>query len=162
MIASHPSSHEGTTPKGQTLDDFLGSSYNKEFLPFFDKFLGAVYGAEFISLLKLVKTDICIDKKACDSRSLLGLSHEGTPDISNEASTTGSTGMATKEQHGPSEYELRRKANIEENQRLLASLGLSGGGSSIIDKQSSKGKKKKGAKGERYFGLFCCAFPSMI
>ena len=140
----------------------MGSSYDKEFLPLFDKFLGAVYGAEFISLLKLVTTDICIDKKACDSRSLLGLSHEGTPDISNEASTTGSTRMAAKEQHGPSEYELRRQANIEENQRLLASLGLSGGGSSIIDKQSSRGRRKKGGKGERYFGLFCCSFSSMI
>jgi hypothetical protein len=38
---------------GQTLDDFLGATYDKEFLPFFDKFLGAVFGADFINLLKL-------------------------------------------------------------------------------------------------------------
>ena len=31
---------------GQTLDDFLGTTYDKEFLPFFDKFLKAVYGAD--------------------------------------------------------------------------------------------------------------------
>jgi hypothetical protein len=34
------------TPMGQTLDEFLGSTYDKEFLPFFDKFLGAAYGDE--------------------------------------------------------------------------------------------------------------------
>jgi len=38
---------------GQTLDEFLGSTYDKEFLPLFDKFLGAVYGAEFISILNM-------------------------------------------------------------------------------------------------------------
>ena len=32
--------HQG----GQTLDDFLGSSYEKDFLPLFDKFLGTAYG----------------------------------------------------------------------------------------------------------------------
>jgi hypothetical protein len=41
------------TPKGQTLDEFLGSTYDKEFLPLFDKFIGAVYGADSINLLKL-------------------------------------------------------------------------------------------------------------
>lgn len=38
---------------GQTFDTFLGSNYEKEFLPFFDKFLGAVYGAKFIAILSL-------------------------------------------------------------------------------------------------------------
>jgi hypothetical protein len=47
------SSHEGTTPTGQTLDSFLGSSYDNNFLPLFDKFLGAVYGADLISIFKL-------------------------------------------------------------------------------------------------------------
>ena len=38
---------------GQTLDEFFGSNYEKDFLPFFDKFLGVVYGAEFINILNL-------------------------------------------------------------------------------------------------------------
>ena len=37
-------------PMGQTLDEFLGSNYKKDF---FDKFLGVVYGAEFINILNL-------------------------------------------------------------------------------------------------------------
>jgi hypothetical protein len=41
---------------GQTLDEFLGSSYEKEFLPYFDKFLGAVYGTDFINILNLNRT----------------------------------------------------------------------------------------------------------
>jgi hypothetical protein len=41
---------------GQTLDEFLGGNYEKDFLPYFDKFLGAVYGAEFISFLELSRS----------------------------------------------------------------------------------------------------------
>jgi hypothetical protein len=126
----------------------LGSSYDNNFLPFFDKFLGAVYGAEFI-IFKLNRSQLTIhiDKKICDTRALSSLSHEGTPEagISDDATTS----IAEKRKHGPSEYEQRRQANIAENHRLLASLGLSGGGSSALDKLS-KGKKKKGGKEKRY------------
>ena len=90
-----------------------------------------------------------IDKKTSDSRALSSLSHQGTPspDNSNEASTS----LQEKRQPGPSDYELRRQANIAENEQLLASLGLSKGGSSFIGK-TKKGKKGKGEKVER------CAF----
>jgi hypothetical protein len=55
LIAQHHwhSSHEGATPTGQTLDQYLGSSHDSEFLVFFDKFLGSVYGADFINIFKL-------------------------------------------------------------------------------------------------------------
>lgn len=84
------------------------------------------------------------------------LSHQGTPETSHDAS------IAEKRQQGPSEYELRREANIAENQKLLASLGLSEGGSSVIDKSSSKVKRKKGDKGKRY--AFCSfnTYTSMV
>jgi hypothetical protein len=78
---------------------------------------------------------------------LSSLSHEGTPEISNDATATS---IAEKRQHGPSEYELRRQANIAENNRLLAGLGLSEGGSSALKKLSSKEKKKNGEKKKRY------------
>ena len=39
------------TPMGQTFDEFLGDTYEKNFLPFYDKFLGVVYGAKFINIL---------------------------------------------------------------------------------------------------------------
>jgi hypothetical protein len=133
----------------------LGSSYDNNFLPYFDKFLGAVYGAEFI-ILKLNHSQLIIhiDKKICDSRALSSLSHERTPDagISDDATPS----IPVKRKHGPSEYEQRRQANISENHRLLASLGLSGGGSSALVKSSAKGKNKKGDKSKRYG--FCFAY----
>jgi hypothetical protein len=56
---------------GKTLDEFLGSTYDKEFLPLFDKFLGAVYGFEFISILKFESQLIIhIDKKTCEARAI--------------------------------------------------------------------------------------------
>lgn len=67
------------------------------------------------------------------------LSHEGTPDIPDDASMS----IAEKRQPGPSAYELRRQANIAENHSILASLGLAKGGSSALDKLSLKGKNKK-------------------
>jgi len=80
---------------------------------------------------------------------LSSLSHEETPDagIPDGASTS----IAEKRNNGPSEYEQKRQANIAENHLLLASLGLSGGGSSAfkLDK-STKGKKKKGGREKRY------------
>ena len=81
------------------------------------------------------------------------LSHEETPDadISDDATPS----LPVKRKHGPSEYEKRRQANIAENNRLLASLGLSGGGSSALDKLS-KGKGKKGDKPKMYG--FCFAY----
>jgi hypothetical protein len=61
--------------------------------------------------------------------------------------------MAERRQEGPSEYELRREANIAENRQLLASLGLLEGGSSLLDNPLSKVKRKKGDKEKRY--AFC-------
>jgi hypothetical protein len=146
---------------GQTLDEFLGSAYDEEFLPLFDKFLGAVYGAEFISILNFESQLIIhIDKKTCESRAMKSLSHQGTPDNSND-----SDAIAEARQDGPSEYALQREANIAENQKLLASLGLLEGGSSSIDldKSLKKGKGKKGGKGKRYaFCLFCAAYSTII
>jgi hypothetical protein len=92
------------------------------------------------------------------------LSNQGTPspDNFNDASSSTSTANSEpqKRQHGPSEYELRQAANIAENKRLLASLGLDGGTSAIL------GKRKKGEKGKAkgYVFLFCTAYrhPSMI
>ena len=100
---------------------------------------------------------IHIDKKICDSRALSVPSNEGTPEISDEASTS----IARKREHGPSEYEVRRKANIEENHCLLASLGLSGGGSSTLDKLSLKGRKKKGGNKRYGFLLVYMVFPTI-
>ena len=147
------------TPQGQTLDDFLGSStYNKEFLPLFDKFLGAVYGAEFISILNFESQLIIhIDKKTCESRALSSdssLSNQGSPSPNNSNDACINPSIS-KKRHGPSEYELRRQANIAKNKEILDSLGLSMGGSSVIDpdKSSKKVKGKKGGKGKRY--AFC-------
>jgi len=88
------------------------------------------------------------------------LSHQGTPDNSNDLDA-----IAERQQDGLSEYELRQEANIAENQKLLASLGLLEGGSSAIDSDKSlkKVKRKKGEKRKRYtFCLFCAACPTMI
>jgi hypothetical protein len=54
LISQHHwhSSHEGMTPTGQNLDEFLVSTYDNNFLPFFNKIL-AVYGAEYLSILNL-------------------------------------------------------------------------------------------------------------
>jgi hypothetical protein len=91
---------------------------------------------------------------------LSSLSHQGTPDTSNDASI--GTSVAEKRKKGPSEYELEREANIAENRQLLASLGLLEAGSSLFDKSSSKVKRKKREKGKRYaFGLFG-AYPTTI
>jgi len=100
---------------------------------------------------------IWIDKKASDSR----LSNEGTPDNSNDTSV-GTNIAPKKPKHGPSDYELKKQANIEENRKLLAGLGLSNGGSSAI-LGNSLTNKKKGEKEERYaFCLFCIVFPTII
>ena len=68
------------------------------------------------------------------------LSHQGTPDDSKEASTSSGVEEKGRQQaSGPSEYQRRREANIAENQRILATLGLSGGGSSaLLDKSPTK------------------------
>ena len=73
------------------------------------------------------------------------LSHQGTPDNSNDLDPQASTKIGEeRQQHGPSQYELRREANIAENQRLLASLGLLGGGSNALRDKSPTNKGKKG------------------
>ena len=70
---------------GQTLDEFLGSDYEEEFLSLFDKFLGSAYGTEFISILNIdSQLIIHIDKKTCESQAMPSLSHQGTPDNSND------------------------------------------------------------------------------
>ena len=88
-----------------------------------------------------------------------GISHQGTPDNSNESDAI------ERRQDGLSEYALKRQANIAENQKLLSSLGLLEGGSSTIDldKSSKKGKGKKGEKGKRCtICLFCAAYPTIF
>ena len=99
------------------------------------------------------------------------ISHQGTPIPGNSNDASTSTNIADSEtttqrrQHGPSEYKLRRESNIAENKRLLASLGLSEGGSSaILGKSSTNEKRKKEEKGkvQRYVFLFCTAYTSMI
>lgn len=104
------------------------------------------------------------DKKTCESRALSSLSHQGTPspDTLNGASII--TSIPERQKLGPSDYELQREANIAENKRLLASLGLSKGGSGFIDKSesSSKVKRKKGEKGKRYAFCLLVAYPNMI
>jgi hypothetical protein len=69
----------------------------------------------------------------------------------NEATSSTNMGIAERRQDrgGPSEYELKRNANIAENHRLLDSLGLL----HIDLKKSSKTKAKKGEKEKRY--VFC-------
>jgi hypothetical protein len=83
---------------------------------------------------------------------LPSLSHQGTlsPDDSNEAVISTSLPETQKRHNGPSEYQLQRDANIAENQQLLASLGLLGGGSALLDKSSAKAKEKKGGNEKRY------------
>lgn len=51
--------------------------------------------------------------------------------------------MDTRENEGPSEseYSKTRKANIEENKKLLASLGLGEGGVGLLEKSLSRKKK---------------------
>ena len=114
---------------------------------------------------------IHIDTKTCGLQALPSLSHQGTPTPDNSSDASSSTSIAAsvvttqRQQHGPSEYELRREANIAENKQLLASLGLSEGGSSaILGKPSTNEKRKKGEKGkaEGYVFLFYNAHPSMI
>ena len=69
--------------------------------------------------------------------------------------------ITAKQQHGPSEYAMRRQANIEENHHLLASLSLSGGGSSTLDKLLLKGRKKKGENKGYGFLLVYMAFTTI-
>ena len=77
------------------------------------------------------------------------LSHQGTPspdDASGSTSTADSENQRRpKKQKGISDYQARREANIAENKRLLAGLGLSEGGSSaILGKSATNVKRKKG------------------
>ena len=90
------------------------------------------------------------------------LSHQGTPspDNSNEAVISTSLPETQKRQNGPPEYQLQREANIAENQQLLASLGLLGGGSALLDKSPTKGKRKKGGQEKRY--AFCQCFLTLL
>ena len=102
--------------------------------------------------LKLI---IRIDKKTCESRAMKSLSHQGTPTpgVSNEATIEDLGTPAERQQDGGSEYAMRRDANIAENKRLLASLGLSEGGSSAIrDKSVTKKGKGKGKEKEKEKG----------
>ena len=94
---------------------------------------------------------------------MLSLSHQGTPNPDNSNETSTSTIIGERQQHGPSEYEMRQQANIADNQQLLDSLGLSEGGSSVMKKPLTKVKKAKGNKEKRCaFCLFCSAFLNMI
>jgi hypothetical protein len=46
-----PANADEISKAGQTLDKYLGSRYDNDFLPLFDKFLGTVYGTDFINIL---------------------------------------------------------------------------------------------------------------
>ena len=87
-----------------------------------------------------------IDKKTCDSRALSDLSPTPSPIVTSKGLTQNglTETVATREKQGPteSEYSKNRRANIEKNNLLMASLGLDGGGVSILG-ESSLGKKKK-------------------
>ena len=92
------------------------------------------------------------------------LSHRGTPDDSNDLDAIAESRQSIppeSRRSGPSDYALQREANIAENNKLLASLGLLDVSSLLgSDKSSKKGKKKKGGEEKRYvFCLFCAAHP---
>jgi hypothetical protein len=100
-------------------------------------------------------------------------SHQGTPSPgeSNDARSSADSEFESetpRRRDGPSEYQLQREANIAENQKLLARLGLSGGGSSAIlgnlPTQTKKGEKGKGkGKGKGYaLFFFCIAYRTMV
>ena len=84
-----------------------------------------------------------IDKKTCDSRALSSISPTVTlhTPTQNEHSDPIAVPIATKA--GPSEYSKMRKANIAENKKLLASLGLGEGAIGILGESLKKKKKKK-------------------
>jgi hypothetical protein len=145
LIAFSYSSHEGVTAKGQYFDQFLGKTYNSQFLPHFDKFLEAAFGDIFYIYI-IVIINLSTDKKTCDSRALSGLSPAPTSPAptpptqpENEHNSMGGT---TRKAQGPSEYEKRRQANIEANKVLLASVGLGKGGVGILGESSKKKKRK--------------------
>jgi hypothetical protein len=98
------------------------------------------------------------------------ISQRGTPapGISNEAgSISEDLGTpAQRRQDGGSEYAMRRDASIAENRQLLASLGLSEGGSSairdkLLTKKGEKGKGKEKGKGYA-FCLICTCYQNMF
>jgi hypothetical protein len=94
---------------------------------------------------------------------LPSLSHQGTPSPADGSSTSITTedSVIQKRQKGPSDYEMRREAKIAENKRLLASLGLSEGGSNaILGKSSTNAKRKKGEKGKGKEFVFCLHYSS--
>ena len=82
-----------------------------------------------------------IDKKTCDSRALPNLS----PIVPPQEAPSHTSTEATKKKKGfsasGSEYEKRQQANIEQNKKLLASLGL-GEGVGILGESLSEKKKK--------------------
>ncbi len=86
---------------GKTLDEFLGSTYNKEFLPLFDKFLGAAHGPELTRIPKPESQLIIhIDKKTCEARAMPSLLHEGTPGNSDSEAIS----ETQRQQDGASEH----------------------------------------------------------
>ena len=133
------------TPKGQYFDEYLGNTYQSEFLPLFDKFLATVFGI-FISLkCSIIINYYALDKKTCDSRALPKSSPIVPPQSPSHNRDTKTA--ATREKKGPSnresEYEEKRRANIKENEKLLASLGLGEEVAKLGESLSKKKKKKK-------------------
>lgn len=133
--------HEGANAKGQTLDKFLGKTYDTQFLPLFDKFLEAAFG-EFFYIYIIVIINPSADKKTCDSRALLALSPGPSQTENEEESTMGGT-TGREKNDGLSDYAKLRNANIEANKVLLASLGVGEGGEGILGESSKKTKKNK-------------------
>ena len=82
-----------------------------------------------------------IDKKTCDSRALPNLSPIVPPQEALSHTSTEATGKKKGSFASGSEYEKKRQANIEENKKLLASLGL--GDVGMLGESLSKKKKKK-------------------
>lgn len=93
-----------------------------------------------------------LDKKACESRALQKSSPIVSPKSSpivppqgpsqNGHTETAATREKKGSSVGESEYEKKRRTNIEKNEKLLASLGLADDVAKLGKSLSKKGKKK--------------------
>lgn len=129
------------TAKGQYFDEFLGKTYQTQFLPLFDKFLETAFGDNiYTHIITIINHSI--DKKTCDSRALSSLS-PAPSQPENEHDPMGGKDGATRKDQGPSEYAKVRTANIEANKVLMSSLGLGGGVGILGESSKKKGKNTK-------------------
>jgi hypothetical protein len=88
-----------------------------------------------------------LDKKTCDSRALPKSSPIVSPQGPSQDGHTVTVATTSREKKGhsveESEYEKKRKANIEENKRLFASLGLADDVAKLGESLTKKKRKKK-------------------